>query len=157
MACYLLARHEIVQNTLRERIYEVINQNEGAFPYSSCDDIEYLDLVIKETLRLYAPVSIIERHLQHKLKIKFSKRCVPKRAHVTIPICGIHRDPEFYENPGAFDPNRFLRRPPPVEKFLPFGMGNRSCIGEAFAKMVTKIILVHIVGSFDIAVCHSTK
>ncbi|GFV65260.1 hypothetical protein TNCV_4572601 [Trichonephila clavipes] len=52
---------------------------------------------------------------------------------------------------------RFLRNPPSVEKYLPFGMGNRKCIGQTFAEMVTKIMLVYIVGSFDIAVCPHTK
>ncbi|GFS41144.1 cytochrome P450 3A5 [Trichonephila inaurata madagascariensis] len=156
MACYLLARHEDVQNDLRKEIYEAIIRDRGVFPYNSFDDIKYLNLVIKETLRMYPPVTRIERVMEKKLNIKNASGYVPKGAHVTIPICGIHRGPN-YENPKRFDPSRFIRNPPPVEKFLPFGMGNRKCIGETFAEMVTKIMLVYIVGSFDIAVCPHTK
>ncbi|GFY77127.1 hypothetical protein TNIN_350381 [Trichonephila inaurata madagascariensis] len=56
-----------------------------------------------------------------------------------------------------FDPRRFLRNPPPGEKFLPFGTGSRRCIGKTFAVMLIKISLVYMVGSFDIALCPATK
>ncbi|GFV65254.1 transposable element Tcb2 transposase [Trichonephila clavipes] len=78
---------------------------QGVFPYNSFDDIKYLDLVIDETLRMYPPVARIERVMQKNLKLKNTCRYIPKGAHVTIPICGIHRDP-FYENPEEFDPSR---------------------------------------------------
>jgi cytochrome P450 len=63
------------------------------------------------------------------------------------------RDPRWWHNPSAFDPERFspeqARQRPPYT-FLPFGGGARNCIGTAFAQVEAKIVLARILQRFEL-------
>ena len=50
---------------------------------------------------------------------------------MAISIYELHRNPTYWEHPERFDPERFLKPPPPV--YIPFGVGPRMCIGNHFA------------------------
>lgn len=84
---------------------------------------------------------------------------VPAGMTVIVPIYAIHHDPEIYENPDEFDPNRFgpeqvkLR---PSCSFLPFGDGPRNCIGLRFGILQAKIGLVKLLQSFEFSTCART-
>lgn len=69
-----------------------------------------------------------------------------------IPVYGIHHDPEIYEEPEKFIPERFepdqvkLR---PSCTFLPFGDGPRNCIGLRFGMLQARIGLVMLLKHFE--------
>ncbi|GFX11735.1 cytochrome P450 3A11 [Trichonephila clavipes] len=157
MACYLLATNEEVQNTLRDKIDEVIIRDNGKFTFDALDDIEYLKFVIYETLRLYPSTTKIERVADENYSVEGTDVVIPKGTYLSIPLCSIHRDPDNYEEAEKFDPSRFLRDPPTKNKYLPFGIGPRKCIGENFGMMEMKICLVYIIGNFKTEVCPQTK
>ncbi|GFU44488.1 probable cytochrome P450 6a14 [Nephila pilipes] len=106
MACYLLATHEEVQNTLRDKIDEVIIRDNGKFTFEALDDIEYLKFVIYETLRLYPSTTKIERVADENYKVEETDVVIPKGTFLSIPLCSIHTDPDNYENAEKFDPSR---------------------------------------------------
>jgi cytochrome P450 len=61
----------------------------------------------------------------------------------------MHRDPQLYPDPEAFDPDRWLperAKDIPRPAFVPFGAGNRRCIGEAFAWAEAMVVLATVVG-----------
>jgi len=71
----------------------------------------------------------------------------------TIAICPyvLHRNPSYWDNPDAFDPDRFLpERSTDRSRFayLPFGDGPRICIGKNFAMMEAKIVLAMLASRF---------
>lgn len=88
-----------------------------------------------ETLRLHPPGAMTNRQCIKDYKIPDQDVIIEKGTSVTIPILGIHHDPEYYPNPEKFDPDRFTEENKNSRHnftFLPFGEGPRNCIGKGF-------------------------
>jgi cytochrome P450 family 110 len=62
----------------------------------------------------------------------------------------VHRREDIYPNPTAFEPERFLVRKPKPHEYLPFGGGNRRCIGAAFAHYEACVALATILREFEL-------
>ncbi len=100
--------------------------------------------VIKESLRLYPPVwSLGRRVLEDDVVDGW---LLPKDALVFISPWAIHRLPEFWSEPLAFDPDRWNVEDPRRAhgSYLPFSMGQRKCIGDGFAMMEAQLILTTV-------------
>lgn len=85
---------------------------------------------------------------------------IDKNTNVMIPIYAIHHDPEIYEDPQVFKPERF--EPAAVQarpscSFLPFGEGPRNCIGLRFGMMQSRIGLVTLLRHFEIDMGQKTQ
>lgn len=79
---------------------------------------------------------------------------------VWIPIYGLHRDEKYYPDPEKFDPERFSaenRKNINPNAYLPFGVGQRACIGSRFALMETKAILYSLLSAFTFEVSEKTQ
>jgi cytochrome P450 len=102
-----------------------------------------LDLVIKEALRLYPPIHIGNRMM--KEECSFDGGSIPAGERMFYSIYLTHRDPEIWENPHAFQPERFAhgRKTPPMS-YIPFGGGPRACIGAAFGQAEARIVLARL-------------
>lgn len=75
-----------------------------------------------------------------------------------IPIYAFQFDPEYFPNPEKYDPDRFAtKESQTAEMFMPFGDGQRICIGERFAKMETKLALVILLQNFEFEFSEKTK
>ncbi|RIH75342.1 cytochrome P450 [Meiothermus hypogaeus] len=95
-------------------------------------------LLIKETLRLYPPGFIGSRRVAQALE--FDGYLIPKDSLVLYSPYLTHRHPDLWERPLAFDPSRFQGRIP-AWGYLPFGGGERICLGMHFAQMVLEVAL----------------
>ena len=138
-----LALNQNVQDKLREEIKEAVKRNPESSLYDLSHDIDYLDCVMNESLRLNPPLAQVNRECVNDYK--FNDIYIPAGLQVIIPVYFLHRDPDVWPNPEKFDPERF--RSPAKDgrhpyQFLPFGLGPRSCIGMRFALMEIKIALV---------------
>lgn len=100
---------------------------------------DYVDAVIKETLRLRPVVPGVVRKLQAPLT--FGGWELPAGVHIAPNIWLIHRDPELYPEPESFRPERFLGRTPGTYEWLPFGGGIRRCLGASFALYEMRVVL----------------
>jgi cytochrome P450 len=79
---------------------------------------------------------------------------IKKGSTVFVNIFGIHHRPDYFPEPDAFRPERFLgsaERSWPKCTYLPFGAGPRICIGNHFASMEGQIVLAHLASHFDFA------
>jgi cytochrome P450 len=101
---------------------------------------EYLDAVIKETLRLRPVVPAVVRRLQAPME--FGGWELPAGAHIAPSIYLLHRRPDLYPEPLAFRPERFLGDDQPgTYEWIPFGGGVRRCLGASFAMYEMRIVL----------------
>lgn len=99
-----------------------------------------LDQVIKESLRLYPPIHIGNRHVAQDIEIE--QKQIPAGERMFYSIYLTHRDPSLWERAEAFCPERFAhgRKTPPYS-YVPFGGGPRACIGAAFAQAQARIVI----------------
>jgi cytochrome P450 family 135 len=107
-------------------------------------DDEYLDAVMKETLRVRPVISDIARKLTRDIDLAGYR--IPAGTLVLIAIAALHVRPDLYPDPHAFRPERFLGEGAPESySWVPFGGGVRRCIGASFAQMEMKVALQTIV------------
>lgn len=112
--------------------------------------LEYLDSVIKESLRLYPPIHVGNRFAIDDTTISGYELKAGTRVMASIYLA--HRDDRFWDDPKAFRPERFGpdgERVPPFT-YLPFGGGPRVCIGATFAQVEAKVVLARILQRFTL-------
>lgn len=150
----LLAGHETTASSIAWALYwihrlpqvrdRLLAELDNGEPVSQ---LPYLDAVCQETLRLYpvAPVTF-PRIVQQPCDI-MGHRLEP--GMLAVPCIYLaHRRPEVYANPMKFCPQRFLERQFSSYEFLPFGGGNRRCIGMAFALLEMKEVLAELLSRY---------
>ncbi len=115
-----------------------------------------LDEVIKESLRLYPPIHIGNRVVAEE--ISFEEGSIPAGERMFYSIYLTHRDPENWENPNDFCPERFShgRKQPPFA-YIPFGGGPRVCIGAAFGQAEARIVLTCLLKTYQFNILNSSK
>jgi len=111
-------------------------------------DEDYLDAVIKETLRLRPVLPVVARKLQEEMEIGGMR--LPAGVSVTPCIYLVHRRPDVYPEPYRFRPERFLEQPAGTYTWIPFGGGVRRCLGASFAMFEMKAVLQAIVGRLSL-------
>jgi len=99
----------------------------------------YLDAVIKETLRLRPPVSVVVRRLLKPATL--GGYDLPAGTLVAPCVYLIHHREDVYEDPGSFVPERFLERRAAVPTWIPFGGGARRCLAASYAEQEMKRVL----------------
>nr|QBC73085.1 cytochrome P450 mono-oxygenase [Osmia bicornis]QBC73129.1 cytochrome P450 mono-oxygenase [Osmia bicornis] len=159
-ALYELAVNQDIQNKLREEIMEYCSKDKGELKYETVKEMEYLDKVFKETLRMYPPGSLLFRNAISNYTFDGTKVSIPKGTTIWIPVFALQRNSDIYPNPDSFDPERFNEDAVAVRHpmhYLPFGDGPRNCIGARFAIYQTKIGLIAILRNYKVDVCEKTS
>ncbi|XP_027269458.1 cytochrome P450 3A31 [Cricetulus griseus] len=156
-ALYLLATHPDIQKKLQEEI-DVALPNKTRPTYDKVMEMEYLDMVMNETLRLYPIGNRLERVC--KRDVQMDGVFVPKGSIVMVPVFALHYDPQYWPEPEEFRPERFSKEnkgsiDPYV--FMPFGNGPRNCIGMRFALMNMKLALTKVLQNFSFQPCKETQ
>ena len=100
---------------------------------------EYLDAVIKETLRIRPVVPGVIRKLTAPIELAGHE--IPAGMRVAPNIYLTHRRPDVYPEPERFRPERFVEQPAETYSWIPFGGGVRRCLGAAFATYEMKIVI----------------
>ncbi|KAH0946702.1 hypothetical protein HN011_009582 [Eciton burchellii] len=157
-AMYELAANPEIQKKLYNEI-QTVYEKHCCISYDAICEMEYLDRVIRETLRKYPPVAMTQRVCEESYQIPGTDVVIEKGTKVLVPIYAIHHDPLYYKNPDVFDPDRFLDENKKLRDnyaFLPFGDGPRICIGMRFAYMQTKIGLVTLIENFETELSEKT-
>jgi cytochrome P450 len=137
---YLLSQHPRVQRRLEEQVDAVLN---GRPPeYNDLVNLPYTRMVIDEAMRLYPPAWGFSR--QALADDELGGFHLPRGWLAFVIPYVLHRLPAFWQDPEAFDPERFLpERSADRPKFvyLPFGAGPRQCIGNQFALIEAQLIV----------------
>lgn len=105
----------------------------------SLDDDDYLDAVIKETLRVRPVIVDVGRKLTRDTEV--GAWTLPAGTMVLPAIAAIHARPDLYPSPAEFRPERFLSDGAESYAWIPFGGGVRRCIGASFAQVEMRVVL----------------
>jgi cytochrome P450 len=111
--------------------------------------LEYTERVLTEAMRLYPPVYTMFRESVEPVELAGYE--LPAGSMVMLPQWGVHRDPRWYDDPEAFDPDRWLPERAaerPRFAYFPFGGGSRSCIGRQFSLLEATLVLATIAGRY---------
>ena len=149
----LLAQHPKTEAKLHEELQQVLA---GRSPtVEDLSKLPYTSAVIKESMRAYPPVPVLGREATEDTVI--GDYLIPRNTVVIISQWVMHHSPEYFDEPEAFKPERWLEMPgkQPLEKqlprgvYFPFGDGPRICIGKGFALMEAVLILATIAQKYQ--------
>ncbi|XP_043945432.1 cytochrome P450 3A30-like [Protopterus annectens] len=154
---YNLAIHPDVQRKLQQEIDETF-PNKAPLTYDAVMQMEYLDMALSESQRLFPVAGRVERVC--KKTVEINGVTIVKDMVVMVPLYALHRDPEHWPEPEEFRPERFSKenkesRDPYA--YMPFGAGPRNCIGMRFALLTMKLALVTLLQDFSLVPCHETQ
>ncbi len=147
---WLLARHPEADRKLAAELDEGLGDRDPTM--ADLRALPYLDSVVKESMRLYPPASIIGR--QAKQPDTLGGYDIPEGSLIVLPAFAIHRDPRWWDAPDSFWPERWtpaLDESLPKFAYFPFGGGPRVCIGQAFAAMEARLVLATLLKRFRLA------
>lgn len=150
---YLLAKHPEHQRECQREINELMEGRENRdLQWSDLPKLSYLTQCIKESMRLYPPVTFIQRVTTKDIVLDDHQ--IPAGTTIGVQIYNLHHNKAVWEDPYEFKPERFS---PDKERkydnfaFVPFSAGPRNCIGQHFAMNEMKIILVHVLQRFNLS------
>ncbi|CAH0696637.1 unnamed protein product [Spodoptera exigua] len=120
------------QDKVYKEMMDVVGPD-GPVTSEQLKQLEYLDMVYKETLRYFSIAALIQRTVEEEITVKDGSITLPVGTSLVIPIHNLHRDPRFWEDPHRVMPERFL--PENVKKrdpnaFVPFSLGPMDCLGN---------------------------
>ena len=130
MILMMLGMHQNVQNKLLTEIDEVYNEDKDVnFTTDFLQKFSYLEMVVKETMRLFAVVPMVSRETSEEVEI--DGYLIPKDTTIIIPIYAMQRDERYWgSDADKFRPERFEEEIINPHAWVPFTGGGRICIGE---------------------------
>lgn len=144
---YFMAKHPQWQDRAREQSRTLPSE----ISYDTLDEFTVLDRIMKESLRLVAPVPGLPRKA-----VEDTDLCghhVPRGAYVSALAIANHHNPALWRGPEHFDPDRFSpeRAEDRVHRYawMPFGGGAHKCIGLYFAQMEIKTIMHNLLLRYE--------
>ncbi|KAJ2619957.1 hypothetical protein GGI26_005410 [Coemansia sp. RSA 1358] len=160
-----LALNPNIQQKARERVLNVLGDDPSSFPTDEqLAELADLDMIVKESLRKNSVVSDIRRVLTEPVNL--GPYTLPKGAWVMVDLWAMQNNPAYYPEPNKFDPSRFADQtkdggsdnkyssegsktyPRTPFSWAPFSEGSRKCIGNKFALLTQRIVLVMLVHRF---------
>ncbi|KAK4478070.1 hypothetical protein RD792_017335 [Penstemon davidsonii] len=114
-------------------------------------NLPYLQAVVKETMRLHPSVPfLLPRNAM--ADTKFMGYLIPKNTMVLVNVWAIHRDPDSWDDPLSFKPERFITSKIDSKgqnfELIPFGSGRRSCLGMFLGDRMISLTLARLIQNF---------
>jgi enediyne biosynthesis protein E7 len=142
-----LGRHPEVRRRLTAEIDGVLGERTPTSEDAA--KLTYTTAVLEETMRLHPPAWVVERApIDDEVLGGFH---IPAGGDVLISPYVVHRHPDHWEEPEAFDPERFLgtrRDERHRHAYIPFGAGRRRCVGDGFAMLEATLLLAELARAF---------
>lgn len=151
---YSLATNPEVQDRVREEVTSVLKRHGDKLTFDSLQEMTYLDMVFAESLRMYPPVTFINRECTKAFKLETPSGAsyeVEVGTPVIISVYALHYDPAIFPEPHTFNPDRFSEENKKIRHkyvYLPFGEGPRICLGVRFGTMQVKAGVAAVLSNF---------
>uniref|UniRef100_A0A182S525 Cytochrome P450 n=1 Tax=Anopheles funestus TaxID=62324 RepID=A0A182S525_ANOFN len=159
-AAYYLSRDATIQQRAYDEIQAIVGPDAKSqeLTYGTLQELKYLEMIIKETLRINPSVPVIGRRAAGDMLI--DGVTIPKGMDFGILIYALHNDDELYPEPARFDPERFseeasAKRQP--YSYIPFSVGSRNCIGQRYAMLEVKTMLVKLLANYRLLPCDASN
>lgn len=161
--------HELTVNAnIQRRLYDEViavhhKLNGAPLTYEVLQSMKYLDQVISETLRRWTLTPAMNRRCNKPYTMETAdgnKVQLYVGDHVWLVSNAVHMDAKYWPEPERFDPERFSdeRKGDIVSgTYVPFGIGPRNCIGSRYALMGVKVIVYHMLVSFELVPSRRTE
>ncbi|KAA8535862.1 hypothetical protein F0562_030818 [Nyssa sinensis] len=153
-----LVNHPTVQQKIRDEISTVLKGDRVT--ESNLHELPYLQATVKETLRLHTPIPLLVPHMNLE-EAKLGGFTIPKESKVVVNAWWLANNPAWWKNANEFRPDRFLEEENGTDavaggkvdfRYLPFGMGRRSCPGIILALPILGLVIAKLVSTFEIQV-----
>lgn len=146
-----LIKHPPMMKKVINELEKVVGM-ERMVEESDLESLEYLNMVVKETLRLHpvAPLLIPHESMEDCTVDGFH---IPQKSRVIVNVWAIGRDPNAWTDADNFLPERFMESDIDFRgqhfQFIPFGSGRRGCPGMQLGLTVVRLVLAQLVHCFD--------
>uniref|UniRef100_A0A0E0HEA3 Cytochrome P450-like n=1 Tax=Oryza nivara TaxID=4536 RepID=A0A0E0HEA3_ORYNI len=153
-ATLLLALHQEWQNKARDEVLQACGKSEHPNA-ENLSNLKIVNMVLKETLRLYPPAMFLNRMVNRDVKL--GKLDIPAGTQLHFPILDIHHDVNIWgTNADEFDPSRFAEgKSYHLGAYFPFGIGPTICVGQNLTMVEEKVALAMILQRFALVVSPS--
>ncbi|KAL5735703.1 hypothetical protein ACOSQ2_030491 [Xanthoceras sorbifolium] len=146
-----LMKNPKVMKKAQVEVREVFNRN-GMLGETVINEMKFLKLVIKETMRLHPPAPLlVPRECRERCEVKGFE--IPIKTRVLINAWAIGRDPKYWREPKSFIPERFFDSSIDYKgtnfEYIPFGAGRRICPGMPFGVASVELPLAMLLYHFD--------
>ncbi|WP_226012678.1 cytochrome P450 [Halomicrobium salinisoli] len=144
---FLLSEHPEVERRLHEEVDDVVGDERPGMEHVR--DMEYLEWVIQEAMRLFPPVYTIFR--EPTADVELAGYEVSEGTAIMLPQWAVHRSDRLWDDPETFDPERWSpERSEGRHRFayFPFGGGPRHCIGKHLAMLEAQLILATVASDY---------
>jgi cytochrome P450 len=112
-------------------------------------DDDYVDATVNESLRDRPVLPIAEPRLVKK-PVEIGGWEYPEGVALTCNAYLMHHDPDLYDDPYEFRPERFVDEQPGTYTWIPFGGGRRRCIGASFAQLQMRLVLKAVLERYEL-------
>jgi len=144
-----MIRNPEVMKKAQAEVREVFDRK-GRVDETAINEMKYLKLLVKETLRARPP-TLIPRESRERCEIDGYE--IPAKAKVIVNAWAISRDPKYWTEPERFMPERFLESSLDYQgtsfNYLPFGAGRRICPGITFGLFIVEYTIALLLYHFD--------
>ena len=152
IATFIVAGHETVASALTWAWHLLVTNPDELQKLKN--DPTRAQMVFDESLRLYPPAWVITRRTTSDITV--DGVLIPAKSLVIVSPWLVHRNQKAWENPDAFQPDRFQNGVPQLG-YIPFGAGARLCIGKEMARLEGSQILAHIATTWNIEAVHTSQ
>ncbi|KAJ1978479.1 hypothetical protein H4R34_003189 [Dimargaris verticillata] len=156
---------EHVQTAARQEVLSVIPSSAGfeQLTDETLNQLQYGHAVIKESMRYEPVLSVLtNRHLRHDYHV--GTIVLPKGTKMGVHVYGVHHNPQLWDQPDVFKPERFLTEAGRSDRalgWIPFAAGTHQCIGMQFAmrqiRIIFALLLYHYEWSLPVGSIHADQ
>jgi 26-hydroxylase len=147
--------HMIHNPEIRKKVHAELDSVVGSHRLpcqADMADLPYTRATIYEVMRRSTVIPMGTTHATDRT-VELEGHLIPKNTHVIPLLHAVHMDPEVWDQPEEFRPERFLNNEGKVHKpkqFMPFGSGQRMCLGDSLAEMELQLFFSSIMHVFDL-------
>ncbi|KAK9507337.1 hypothetical protein O3M35_007216 [Rhynocoris fuscipes] len=150
---YEAALNQEIQDKCRDEIMAVVNETGTDIRPEDVNELSYLDMALKETMRKYPPFLVIARRCTKTYTFRDSDLTIEPGTLLMTSTKSTQWDPKNFPDPEAFIPERFADKST-VDSgaYIVWGIGPRTCIGKNFAKLEMVLAISRLLRNYKFTI-----